>query len=392
MSKKSNQNPKKHKRLATYRVLATQALSIDVSNNVENLTIQGVTCRIAIKPAHQELAKQREIGGSTLAIEFEARRDVDLLLAARNGFELIEDFVSAIAVVSGTTFAPCEIVQVARLKEDGKRNCEFVQFLPLANRHWHQGISDEKVQSARKLLAHWDGLDNGHRMRRAARRYRSAAGAVDDISAFQEAYIGLEAMEPPLATMAGLTPGSEEISGKCDNCGHQYARKRTTLVGVRALVHRNIDPGKADEEHKKDWKKINSLRNDLTHGLVDENKLKERPSKALIAAMHYLHDAICTCSHSPELLSEMYVLARGILDFIIEGRYTEPSWPALEDWTRILNTSSFKWVRHPDHNLVPEMSFQFKGLKELGIVPGRLRKPFSVATMDDIEAQNYEHD
>jgi hypothetical protein len=88
----------------------------------------------------------------------------------------------------------------------------------------------------------------------------------------------------------------------------------------------------------------------------------------------------------------MYVLARGILDFIIEGRYTEPSWPALEDWTRILDTGSFKWVRHPDHNLVPEMSFHIKGLKELGIVPGRLRKPLSVAKMADIEPQNYEHD
>jgi hypothetical protein len=50
-----NEYPKKDKRLAKYRVLATQALSIDLSNNVENLTIQGVTCRIAIKPAHQEL-------------------------------------------------------------------------------------------------------------------------------------------------------------------------------------------------------------------------------------------------------------------------------------------------------------------------------------------------
>jgi hypothetical protein len=194
-----------------------------------------------------------------------------LLVAASKGFELIEDFVSAITVVSGTTFAPCELVQVARLKEGGKHNCEFVQFLPLSNRHWHQELSDENVQSARKLLAHWDDLDNGHRMRRAARRYRSAAGAVDPVSAFQEAYIGLEAMEPPLAAMAGLIPGVEEISGECDNCGHQYVRKRTTLVGVRALVHRNLDLDKADEEHKNDWKMINSLRNELTHGLVDVN-------------------------------------------------------------------------------------------------------------------------
>jgi hypothetical protein len=108
--------------------------------------------------------------------------------------------------------------------------------------------------------------------------------------------------------------------------------------------------------------------------------------------MHYLHEAICTCSHSSELSSEMYVLARGTVDFVFEGCFTEPAWPALEDWTRILDTDNFKWVRHPEHGLVPEVSFHFKGLKDLGIVPGRLRKPFSVATIVDIEPQNYEHD
>jgi hypothetical protein len=53
-------------------------------------------------------------------------------------------------------------------------------------------------------------------LRRAARLYRDAIGNFDDTSAFQEAYIGLEAMEPPLAKMVGLNPGTEEIQGECE--------------------------------------------------------------------------------------------------------------------------------------------------------------------------------
>src|SRR5579863_965111 len=84
------------KQRVTFRVLAKQALSIDVSKRIEDLTIQGVKCRIAVKPAHLDPAKQRELGGSTLAVEFEADPDVDMFAAARDGFELIEDFLSAI--------------------------------------------------------------------------------------------------------------------------------------------------------------------------------------------------------------------------------------------------------------------------------------------------------
>lgn len=397
MSKKSRKNRKMggktSRRLATFRVLVKQALSIDVSKRVEDIEIQGVKCRIAIKPAHGDLATQRELGGSTLAVEFEEALDFDLVMAARNGFELIEDFLSAITVVSGTTFAPSEIVQVARLGDGRKNNCDFVQFLPLSVRHWHQEISDDKLRSARKLLAHWDGLENGHRLRRAARRYRFASGTMDDVSAFLEAYTGLEAMEKPLATAAGLPPGSEEVKGSCAECGHGYVRKRTALVGVRAFVHRTVELEKADEHHASDWKLMNNLRNDLTHGLVDENQLKERPINALTAAMHYLHDAICNCSHCTELASAQYKLARGPVEFVLVGRYTVSSWPALEDWSQILERPAFKWVRHTDYrDLIPELHFHFEGHEDLGVWPGRMRKPLAVASMEDIGPQNYEHD
>jgi hypothetical protein len=317
--KKDGKSGRAETPLANFRVLVKQALSVEISKAVEDLDIQGVRCQIAIRPAHDDLPTQRKLGGATLAVEFRRAADHDLVAAARDGFELIEDFLSAITVVSGTTFAPSEIVQVAKLG-DGNRDCDFVQFLPLSVRHWHEEISDDKLTAARKLLAHWDGLDNGHRLRRAAKRYRFAAGVMDDVSAFLEAHTGLEAMEKPLAIAAGLTPGAEEMQASCPKCGHQYSYKRTALVGVRALVHRTIDPAKADKDHVADWKRMNSLRNEVTHSLADDSELKDRPLDALVATMHYLHDAICTYSHCPELSSAKYTLTRGPVEFVIVGR------------------------------------------------------------------------
>jgi hypothetical protein len=247
------------------------------------------------------------------------------------------------------------------------------------------------LKSARKLLAHWDGLDGGHRLRRAARCYRFAAGTTDDVSAFQEAYIGLEAMEPPLAKMAGLTPGSEDVHGSCEKCGHKYVRKRTALVGVRAFVHGELTIENADEQPKSDWKLMNNLRNSLTHGLVDEIDLDEKPSKAFTAAMHYLHHAICACSHSADLTSERYRLARSGVEFVLLGRYTA-KWPVLEDWAEILETSSFKWAQHAEHNLVPEIQFRNDGLQDIEVGVGRLKKPLSIATMKDVGRQRVEID
>lgn len=376
----------------TFRVLAKQALSIDVSKRIEDLTIQGVKCRIALKPAYLDRAKQRELGGSTLAVEFEAARDVDMFAAARDGFELIEDFLSAITVVSGATFTPCELVQVARLAGSGKENCRFIQFLPLSLNHWHERISDGKLMAARKLLAHWDGLENGHRLRRAARSYRYAAGNVDDVSAFQEAYIGLEAMEPPLAKLAGLTPGTEEVKGSCEKCGNEFVRKRTALVGVRAFVHGDVVLENADDGRKSDWKLLNTLRNQLMHGLVDEDELEEKPLQALISSMHYLHHAICACSHSSELGSEQYRLARGGVEFILVGDYTVSTWPDLGEWSQIMETTSFAWTPHPEYELVPEMNFRNPGLPDLQVGVGKLTQPLSVATMNDIGRVRFEHD
>jgi hypothetical protein len=128
---KSSRERSRRKRVdkAIYRVLARQPLSIEMGPGpcIENLSIQGVTCRAVIRPAHSEQARQRELGGSLLVVEFEREDDADLLVAARDGFELIEDFLSAITLISGSTFSPSTLVQVARLSAP-KKNCEFLQF------------------------------------------------------------------------------------------------------------------------------------------------------------------------------------------------------------------------------------------------------------------------
>lgn len=379
---------------ATYRVLARQPLSVEIGPDslIEPLSIQGVACRISIRPAHTEQARQHELGGSLLAVEFEGEQDADLMDVVRDGYELIEDFLSAIAVVSDVTFRPSIIRQVARLGNAKNSNCEFLQFLELPANHWHQPISGQMIGMARHLLAHWDGLENGKRLRRAARRYRDATGTFDDVAAFQEAYIGLEAMEPPLATMAGLTPGTEEIKGACEHCGEQFTRKRTSLVGVRAFVLDDIDANNADEQRKADWKLVNKLRNDLMHGLVDEVALKRRPHDALIASMHHLHNAISICSHAPQLACEKYQLARGGPQFVLAGSYTVSSWPELTQWTEVVETSSFQWVPHTTYGHVPEINIHNSGLDDLKIGFGKLANPISFATLKDLQATRVEMD
>ncbi|MEY9231002.1 hypothetical protein ABIF68_010326 [Bradyrhizobium japonicum] len=393
MSEQESTETRSEEAVSTFRVLTRQPLSLDVGDGVHELDIQNVTCRIAVTPAHSDIAKRKELGGTTIAIEFQSDPDLDLMEAARVGYELVEDFLSAITVVSGATFGPSQLLQVARLDEAEGQNCEFVIFLPLPLKHWHETISGDKLKFVCGLLAHWDGLESGHRLRRAARLYRTAAGNPDEITAFQEAYIGLEVLEKPLASMAGFAKhGTEQVKGKCEKCGYEFTRNKTTLVGVRAFVHGSVDLDAADSDRKADWKLLNKLRNDLTHGLVDEHELGEKPHRGLTAAMHYLHHAICMCSHAPSLTNSRYVLARGGIDYVLVGRYHVAEWPSLAEWGQVVDTSMFAWVEHATHGLVPEMTFNVRGIKDLEVFVGRLKKPTSLAMMVDIADTPIERD
>jgi hypothetical protein len=377
--------------ISTYRVLAKNQLSVEFeTNRTIELSIQSKACKISVRPIHTAPERQRSLGGSLFAIEFEADPQSDLLGIAREGLELIEDFLSALSVVSGTTFDASELIEVICLHSDQDPTCNFIQFLPLDLRHWHKPVSDAAIDSVKNLLAHWDGLERGNRLRRAARRYRTALGKSDDISAFQEAHIGLESLEPPLAEAVGLTPGTEEVPGKCEKCKNTYVRKKTTLVGVRAFVHDGTDLHSADGQRKSDWKLINDLRNKLVHGLADDNALSDMPHAALLASMHYLHDGICVCSHAGNLTSNKYSIARGAVPYLVCGTYTEKSRPMLNEWEGTLGVSPFSWVDHPSHGLVPELKMHNSGLSDLEVLFGRLTEPFASATTKNIEPVNTE--
>lgn len=373
------------------RVLAYQPLSVNMASQVlDGLSIQKTPCSISIRSVHESESTKLLSGGSLLGIEFEAGTDEDLLVMARRGLSLLEDFLSAISLVSGSPFQASEPLQVAQLGKQEADECEFLMFMRLPLKHWQPAITNQTVAQAKHLLAHWDGLESGHRLRRAALQYREAIGNLDDTAAFQEAYIGLESMEPPLAKAAALTPGTEEVRGKCESCGHEFTRKRSALVGLRAFVLADLDPGNAEKERKADWKLIHDLRNDLMHGLVDLDKLGSRSHRALLAAMHHLQSAIFYMSHATELVTAQYKLARGGPMYLAAGAYRVDSWPSLDEWGEILESTEFSWVPHETYGFVPQIAFRNAGLKDLEVGFAVLGEPFSFATMNSITSTRYE--
>lgn len=392
-SKDSPQKGRVTRPTATYRVLAYQPLSVNIDpQELGGFSVQGTPCRIAIRAVHDEKSMQLGSGGSTLAIEFQGRSEDDLIAVARRGLALLEDFLSAIAVVAGATFASSELLQIARKGGEKADQCEFLIFKKLPLKHWSEPITREKIATARHLLAHWDGLKVGHRLRRAALQYREAIGNPDDCSAFQEAYIGLETMEPLLANMIGLTPGTEEVKGTCGACGAEFRRKRSTLVGVRAFILNHLDPNSAEAGSKADWKLLNRLRNDLVHGLEDPGKLGDRPHKGLLACMHHLHAAICAASHAGEMITERYRLARGGPIYLLLGTYRAATWPTIEDWDPLIEIEEFAWVPHDQYQFVPQLSFKNSGLEDLHMGVAVLTEPLSFATMKSLRQTRHERD
>jgi hypothetical protein len=219
-----------------YRVLARQPLSVLLAcEKPISLDIQGMECGILIRPEHEDPQAQREKGGSLIAIEFISNTGDDLMDAARRGLSLIEDFLSAIALTSGHTYDETSIANVTRWHADSTE-CEFLIFKQLGLNHWQKPVSETEVDQAQRLLRHWHGLDDGKRLRRASLRYRYALGSRDDVTGFQHAYTGLEALEKPLAAARDIPHGVEEVSGECENCHYKYTVKKTRLVGVRLFV------------------------------------------------------------------------------------------------------------------------------------------------------------
>lgn len=368
-----------------FRVLAWQRRSVELEDPAAfKLTAQGVECAVLIRPEHSDAGDQLNHGGALLSIEF-GFPNIDLMEAANVGIELLEDVLCALSLVDGVDFQPIQLRYAERLEEDGTR--DFLQFLDLSANHWQKKVSKKSLGQASKLVAHWDGLEKGHRLRRAARLYGRAIGEADALTAFQSAYTGLETLETVLAPRFGLKPGSEEVTGECSACKHTYTFNKTALVGVRAFILDGEALSSADPQRISEWKGFNRLRNDATHGLEEIADLLERGVKWLPGAMHHLHMAMCHESHAVELISEKYRMPRGPRIYAMAGNYRRTSEAeSIENWNPVFEVRPAKWVEHDQYGRVPEFSFKPRAdAKELRCAELQLEGDIRNATMSSFK-------
>ena len=155
-----------------FRLLAFQPLSLVLELPCPfELSIQNISCHIALRPAHSDKAAQLTHGGTYIVIEFSTEESLDLLPATQKGLDLIEDFLSALCLVEGASFRPVEPIQIISADKKVSRKYTLVHFFNLSMNHWHRPISQETFRSIKSILAHWDGLESGKRLRRAALQF-----------------------------------------------------------------------------------------------------------------------------------------------------------------------------------------------------------------------------
>ena len=190
MSKKKAQGPRK------YRVLTRQAHSVGLQDPLSfPITVGQYHCKVFFKPSQDDPGLQREIGGADIQIEFEAS-ETDLVRAAALGVSLIEDVLAGLSVVTGVPFGDVALVHLVDITL--KAQTPFLFLLTPHHAHSDEPVSALSIKHLQSMLAHWDHLPKGGRVRRAARLYWRMLREKDDTVSFQEAYMGLEALEPPL--------------------------------------------------------------------------------------------------------------------------------------------------------------------------------------------------
>ena len=170
---------------------------------------------VFFRPSQVEPGLQRQLGGTFVHVEFEATES-DMLRAASLGRQLTEDLLAGLAVITGLQFGGVTFVQLLDVTIGEKT--PFLFLLALRHLHSERSVTRNDIAHLQSMVAHWDHLPEGGRLRRAAGLYRRTIQEADDIPAFEEAYMGLEALEPALAEQIGVISGAEEVKGKCENC------------------------------------------------------------------------------------------------------------------------------------------------------------------------------
>ena len=338
--------------LRRYRVLAEQPHSVSLEQSTSfSVTVAGYDCAAFLKPVHTAPSEQRTHGRGFVHLEFSAETN-DLVRAAALGMRLIEPVLAGLGVITNVPFGLGSLVQILDVTTPTKTRFLFA-FTP-EYRHCDEPITENQLRSLQHMLAHWDGLARGDRIRRAATLYRRALKETrDDVAAFQYGFMGLEALEPVLAEQQSVSSGSELSIGKCEGCGVEYEKRRTVLNGVRAYITRPEHPSGKD-----DWKDISKLRHNLFHSLEDWRELSSRARHALPAVAHYLHDAICCVSHAHDLEVPTYQIPRIGTRLVMIGDAEPGIDDSIEECRLVLESPEVGWDRHPEHQWLPKVDFR----------------------------------
>ena len=338
-----------------YRVLAEQAYSVSMERSTTfQVTIAGYPCTVFLRPTHSDPSDQRTHGGGLVHLEF-TYDEKDLLRAASHGMHLVENVLAGLGVVGGVPFGTAKLIQILDLTS--KNTTRFLCAVIPKYRHWDQPVTEDQLLSLQGMLAHWDGLEKGARIRRAATLYHRALQELeDDLAAFQYGYMGLEALEPLLAERQSVEPGVEKSTGRCEKCGFEYEKRRTALNGVRAYIT-GSDHSERKETREHEWKAVNDLRNDLFHSLQDLHVLSSNARDALPAVAHFLHDAICCLSHAHDLEAPTFELRRGGRRVVFVGTSKPGIDDSIEECRLLVDSQKVVWRCHAEHQWVPEVRF-----------------------------------
>jgi hypothetical protein len=363
--------------------MAHQPVSVTLEEpKVVGLRVSDKDCRFFLVPAHDDPSAQRTVGGSWIHVEF-TDDDPDILRATALGLRIVDDLLSGLSLVTGIDFRDSLPVQIVDITT--ARDARFMVFLNSDYKHRSTAITAADLGRVQGIIAHWDGLPRGNRLRRAGRLFRQAIGEADEVSAFQASYMGLESLEPLLAELLGVRAGAEEVKGKCEKCGFEYTRMRTMLNGVRSYIRGEYHPDVASPEREEEWKRINKLRQDLFHSLADSEKALGNLKALLPAAMHYLHDAICCLSHAHELESAEFRLARPAPQMVFFGRFRADEIPPLNDWGFVVKAKIDEWHDHPPYGFVPRCQITVDRFTDIEAGPFWLPNPIAIASEDDLQ-------
>lgn len=338
-----------------------------------------------IRQRNTDLLTQHREGGTQLALEFMSDQ-TDLMRTTHEGLELADDIFSALALSTGAPFQPCAPLYIEAVTSAPE--VPLASFFGIEGLTWSAKVGADQIKLIQRAFRHWEALESGDRFRRAVRRYRQAIGREDWLEAFQDAYMGLEALEKPIAQELNVPRGHESVEGKCEHCGASYKRKRTVLSGIRAYICGNPDgniPDEATKERIKEWKQLSGLRNKIVHGLEELSKLEAQAHEALPAALHYLHDTACHLIHAHELETVDYSYGRFTLSRIVATGGATKGRPecALEAWEPLMEIHPGRWVQY-EKWIVPEFTITSKA-GDIEVAFFTLTKPLSDASEEDLE-------